>query len=66
MADMTISGAGASRIAFYVPRLGFALAVIALQITVEARAASGWPACGTAGVTAWRFRSWPAAAGPEN
>jgi hypothetical protein len=30
MADISMSGAGASRIAFYAPRLGFALAVIAL------------------------------------
>lgn len=30
MADITVSGTGASRIAFYAPRLGFALAVIAL------------------------------------
>ena len=40
MADMTMGGAGASRIAFYAPRLGFALAVIALIML--ALAPIGW------------------------
>jgi uncharacterized protein (DUF1499 family) len=40
MADMTVGSAGASRIAFYAPRLGFALAVIALIML--ALAPVGW------------------------
>lgn len=40
MADISVSGAGASRIAFYAPRLGFALAVIALIML--ALAPVGW------------------------
>src|SRR5260370_38414144 len=49
MADMTMSGAGASRLAFYVPRLGFGLAVIALLML--ALAPIGW----RAGM--WYFRT---------
>ena len=49
MADMTVSGAGASRLAFYVPRLGFALAVIALLML--ALAPVGWR------TGMWHFRT---------
>ena len=48
MTDMTVGTAGASRIAFYAPRLGFALAVIALIML--ALAPIGWRT-GT-----WHFR----------
>ena len=49
MADMTMSGAGASRLAFYVPRLGFGLAVIALLML--ALAPIGWR------TGMWHFRT---------
>ena len=49
MADMTMGGAGASRIAFYAPRLGFALAVIALIML--ALAPIGWR------TGMWHFRT---------
>src|SRR6266446_2785 len=49
MADMTMSGAGASRLAFYVPRLGFGLAVIALLML--ALAPLGWR------TGMWHFRT---------
>lgn len=49
MADMTVGGAGASRIAFYAPRLGFALAVMALIML--ALAPIGWR------TGMWHFRT---------
>jgi uncharacterized protein (DUF1499 family) len=49
MADMTMSGAGAGRLAFYVPRLGFGLAIIALFML--ALAPIGWR------MGLWHFRT---------
>ena len=49
MADMTMSGAGVSCLAFYVPRLGFGLAVIALLML--ALAPIGWR------TGMWHFRT---------
>ena len=49
MADITLSGAGASRFAFYVPRLGFLLAMVALVLL--ALAPVGWR------LGLWHFRT---------
>jgi uncharacterized protein (DUF1499 family) len=49
MTDMTVSGAGASRLAFYLPRLGFGLAVLA--VILLALAPVGWR------TGMWHFRT---------
>jgi uncharacterized protein (DUF1499 family) len=49
MADITVGGVGASRLAFYMPRLGFALAIIALIML--ALAPIGWR------TGMWHFRT---------